>query len=58
MTAVNFTVATLFPLFDAKKKTAMTKIIGNIPVFSMFAMPSNYINGVTSFLEVLISLVI
>ena len=35
-----------------------TKIIGNIPVFSMFAMPSNYINGVTSIWEVIISLLI
>lgn len=35
-----------------------TKIIGNIPVFSMFAMPSNYINGVTSIWEVVLSLAI
>lgn len=35
-----------------------TKIIGNVPVFSMFAMPSNYINGVTSIWEVVLSLAI
>ncbi len=35
-----------------------TKIIGNIPVFSMFAMPSNYINGVTSIWEVVLSIAI
>ena len=33
-----------------------TKIISNIPVFSMFAMPSNYLNGVTKLWEVGLSL--
>lgn len=35
-----------------------TKIIANVPIFSMFAMPSNYLNGVVGILEILISMII
>jgi len=35
-----------------------TKIIANVPIFSMFAMPSNYLNGVVGIFEIIISIVI
>jgi len=35
-----------------------TKIIANVPIFSMFAMPSNYLNGVVGLFEIIISIII
>lgn len=51
-------VAYVVSFATSEVNNIFTKIIGNIPVFSMFAMPSNYLNGVTGFWEVIISIVI
>lgn len=51
-------VAYIVSFATSEVNNIFTKIIGNIPVFSMFVMPSNYLNGVTSIWEVVLSLVI
>lgn len=35
-----------------------TKIIANVPIFSMFAMPTNYLNGVVGMWQILLSMFI
>lgn len=35
-----------------------TKIIANVPIFSMFAMPTNYLNGVVGVGQIILSLII
>ena len=51
-------VAYAVSLVTSEINNIFTRIIGNVPVFSMFAMPSNYINGVTGIWEVVLSLLI
>ncbi len=51
-------VAYVVAMFTSEVNNIFTKIISNIPVFSMFAMPSNYLNGVVSITEVIISILI
>ena len=49
-------VAYIVAFATSEINNIFTKIISNIPVFSMFAMPSNYLNGVTRLREVVLSL--
>lgn len=35
-----------------------TKIIANVPIFSMFAMPTNYLNGVVGIGQIILSLIV
>lgn len=51
-------VAYVVAFSTSELNNIFTKIIANVPVFSMFAMPSNYLNGVVGMLEIIISIVI
>ncbi len=58
MTLMIIIIAYAVSMATSEINNIFTKIIANIPIFSMFSMPSNYINGVASISEVGISLVI
>lgn len=51
-------VAYVVAVSTSEINNIFTKIIANVPIFSMFAMPSNYLNGVVGIFEILISIVI
>lgn len=51
-------VAYIVAFSTSEVNNIFTKIIANIPIFSMFAMPSNYLNGVVGIFEIIISIII
>lgn len=51
-------VAYVVAFSTSELNNVFTKIIANVPIFSMFAMPSNYLNGVVGIFEIIISMVI
>lgn len=51
-------VAYVVAFSTSELNNIFTKIIANVPIFSMFAMPSNYLNGVVGIGEIIISIVI
>lgn len=51
-------VAYVVAFSTSELNNIFTKIIANVPVFSMFAMPSNYLNGVVGMFEIVVSIII
>ena len=51
-------VAYIVAFSTSELNNIFTKIIANVPIFSMFAMPSNYLNGVVGIFEIIVSIII
>lgn len=51
-------VAYVVAFSTSELNNIFTKIIANVPIFSMFAMPSNYLNGVVGIFDIIASIVI
>lgn len=51
-------IAYVVAVATSELNNIFTKIIANIPIFSMFAMPTNYLNGVVGMWQILLSILI
>lgn len=58
MTFTIIIVAYMVGMATSEMNNIFTKIISNIPVFSMFVMPTNYLNGVATIWSIFLSLII
>ncbi len=58
MTFTIIIVAYMVGMATSEMNNIFTKVISNIPVFSMFVMPTNYLNGVSTIWSILLSLII
>lgn len=51
-------IAYVVAVATSELNNIFTKIIANVPIFSMFAMPTNYLNGVVGMWQILLSMFI